>query len=119
MHGFELTELIDGNVNQPRAENAGLRFAGAFLVLGHLLLSSVWTGRGLSLRMTRDDSRANVYAADAAAFIANAFTPASNTGRWQLGFWMSPNSACAAVVQPPAHTGMNAQSPHSFHAASV
>ena len=33
---FELAELIDGNVNEPRAEDAGFRFAGAFFVLGHV-----------------------------------------------------------------------------------
>ena len=37
-YGFELTELIDGNVNEPRTEDAGLRFAGAFFVLGHVLV---------------------------------------------------------------------------------
>ena len=30
---------------------------------------------------------------------------------------MLPSSVCAATVQPPAQTGMNAQSSHSFHAA--
>ena len=28
---------------------------------------------------------------------------------------MSPSCVCDAATQPPAHTGMNAQSPHSFH----
>ena len=30
---------------------------------------------------------------------------------------MLPSSVCAATEQPPAQTGMNAQSSHSFHAA--
>ena len=29
--------------------------------------------------------------------------------------FMSPSCVCDATAQPPAHTGMNAQSPHSFH----
>src|SRR5688500_12381086 len=115
-----LSELIDRNVNEPRAEDAGLRFASAFFVLGHVLLfpSAVkWRGT-IPHQYGETGLSCLVYAAPAAALSANAFTPASNTGKWQLGFWMSPNSACAAVVQPPAQTGMNAQSPHSFHAAS-
>ena len=36
---LRLAELIDGNVNEPRAENSSLRFAGAFFVLGHCSVS--------------------------------------------------------------------------------
>ena len=43
-YGFELAELIDGNVNEPGAEDAGLRFAGAFLVLGHVFDPSLFCG---------------------------------------------------------------------------
>ena len=31
--------------------------------------------------------------------------------------FMSPSSVCEATEQPPAQTGMNAQSPHLCHAA--
>ena len=63
------------------------------LVIG---LSFVW-GCGVALHGA-GPSRANLYRAAAiaavpeaagctpAAFIASAFTPASNSGRWQLGF---------------------------------
>ena len=40
-------------------------------------------------------------------------------GLWQLGVSMSPSSLYAATVQPPAQTGMKAQSLHSSHAASA
>ena len=38
---------------------------------------------------------------------------------WQFGLSMLPSSVYAATVQPPAQTGMNAQSRHSFHADSA
>ena len=37
---------------------------------------------------------------------------------WQVGLCMSPSSLREATEHPPAQTGMNAQSPQLFQAAS-
>jgi hypothetical protein len=34
-----LTELIDRNIDEPGTQDAGLRFASAFFVLGHVIAS--------------------------------------------------------------------------------
>ena len=52
----------------------------------------------------------------AAAWRASVIKPASKLDLWQLGLFMSSSSVWAATLQPPAQTGMNAQSSHSFHA---
>src|SRR5688500_7884112 len=54
----------------------------------------------------------------AAASRAMETTPASKLLLWQLGLFRSPSSEYEATVQPPAQTGMKAQSWHSFHADS-
>ena len=96
-----LTELIDRDIDEPGAEDSGFRFAGAFFVLGHVLSLSANDAGPSRIGIGAGDSRDKGYAAPAAALWAIDFTPASKKGRWQLGFWMSPNSACAAVVQRP------------------
>ena len=45
--------------------------------------------------------------------------PPRSSVLWQFGACMSPSSLWAATVQPPAQTGMKAQSLHSFQAASA
>src|SRR5687767_1970507 len=52
----------------------------------------------------------------AAASRAMETTPASKLVLWQLGLFRSPCSEYEATVQPPAQTGMKAQSWHSFQA---
>src|ERR1019366_3472215 len=49
------------------------------------------------------------------ASCARAISADSKLGLWHVGLFMSPSSVCDATRHPPAHTGMNAQSLHSFH----
>ena len=58
-----------------------------------------------------------VYIWDAASS-ANETSADSMLSLWQLGLCMVPSSLWAATEHPPAQTGMNAQSPQLFQAAS-
>src|SRR6516225_2640236 len=98
MGDASLPQVVDDDVDEPGAERSAL-----FGVLRLLALH-------VTLRYATASSRA--------ASRASAITPASKLGLWQLGACMSPNSLCAATVQPPAQTGMNAQSWHCSHAES-
>src|SRR5687768_15538010 len=101
-----LPELVDHHVDEPWLERAPLLVV---LLLHRFLLP--WL---LPNQLTRVDWGA----AAAAASRAIVTSPASKLALWQFGAFRSPSSVCAATVQPPAQTGMNAQSSHCFQAAS-
>src|SRR6476646_5108924 len=55
------------------------------------------------------------YATAPAAECASEMSADSNVGLWHVGVFMSPSCEYEAATQLSAHTGLNAQSPHSFH----